>query len=371
MDTFAFKQTSNGDAAHPLGEGQTSAHDFIWIDAFREDIALNPTLWQEHIFEQTGCRIDDFHVADILNVQHPSYFDLTHNYEILIFRKLISQHNGTVTLDPAALTTAPVGFILTKNALITVREANSSTFNAIRQRMAQSGDAQRGMRQPHSSLDLMLRIINILVDKYLELRAPLSRRIDLWQNLLLQGGHRFNNWSQLLNERLALHQLDNLCEEQLDALQELRDEYLDQASTSSVHDALPRRDVMMVRINDLMEHVTRVQNHAARLENALKSAVELHFSATAHQTNENLRFLAILSAIFGPLTLLTGIYGMNFDVIPGLHNPNGFWWMMGGMLAVTCGLLFYFRSRHLVGRGDASVTALLNAANTKDEKLKS
>ena len=106
MDTFAFKQTSNGDAAHPLGEGQTSAHDFIWIDAFREDIALNPTLWQEHIFEQTGCRIDDFHVADILNVQHPSYFDLTHNYEILIFRKLISQHNGTVTLDPAALTIA-------------------------------------------------------------------------------------------------------------------------------------------------------------------------------------------------------------------------------------------------------------------------
>ena len=367
MDTFAFKQTSNGDAAHPLGEGQTSAHDFIWIDAFREDIALNPTLWQEHIFEQTGCRIDDFHVADILNVQHPSYFDLTHNYEILIFRKLISQHNGTVTLDPAALTTAPVGFILTKNALITVREADSQTFNLVRQRITNM-DVPRGIRLPTTPLDLMLRILNALVDKYLELRTPLTRRIDLWQNLLLQGNHRFNNWSQLLNERLALHQLDNLCEEQLDALQELRDEYLDKQSVTSPSEPQSRRDMMMVRMNDLMEHVTRVQSHAARLEEALKSAVELHFSVTAHQTNENLRFLAILSAIFAPLTLLTGIYGMNFDVIPGLHNPNGFWWMMGGMFLVTGGLLDYFRYRRLVGRGDSSVTALLNAASEKPKK---
>ncbi|WP_162845125.1 magnesium transporter CorA family protein [Hydromonas duriensis] len=356
--------TFNAASQHPLRpNGEHITQEFVWIDALREDVAQDSTAWQHYIAAQVGCRIDDFHITDILNTQHPSFFDLTHDYEILTFRKLISQHDGTVTLDPAALTTAPVVFIITKKALITVHEKDSRTFNAVRNRIIQTLDNPNGSRQPVSSLDLMLRIINALVDKYLELRTPLTRRIDLWQTLLLQGNHRFNNWSQLLKERLALHQLDNLCEEQLDALQELRDEYLDKASTSSVHDSLLRRDMMMVRINDLMEHVTRVQNHAARLENALKSAVELHFSANAHQTNENLRFLAILSAIFGPLTLLTGIYGMNFDVIPGLHNPNGFWWMMGGMLAVTCGLLYYFRSRRLVGRGDASIIALLNSSS--------
>lgn len=280
MDSFTFNRA---DANHaPRGRDMQSAPEFVWIDAFREDVARDPVAWQKDMCERTGYRIDDFHITDILNAHHPSYFDLTHDYEILIFRKLLSQHSDTITLDPSVLSTAPVCFIITKTALITVREADSLTFNAIRQRMAQTSDPLRSGRAPTSSLDLMLRIVNALVDKYLELRAPLTRRIDLWQKLLLQSNHRFNNWTQLLNERLALHQLDNLCEEQLDALQELRDEYLDKESTSSVHDVLPRRDMMMVRINDLMEHVTRVQNHAARLENALKSAVELHFSATAH-----------------------------------------------------------------------------------------
>lgn len=360
MNTVAFNAQTRGESSERVNVSEKIAQDFVWIDVFREDIVRDPVAWQNDMQAQLGFRIDDFHITDILNTQHPSYFDQTHDYEFLIFRKLLSKHNDTETLDPAELTTAPVAFIITPTVLITVRESDSQTFAAVRQRLEQHLKSPNNARLPISSLDLMLRILNALVDKYLDLRMPLTRRIDLWQNLLLQGNHRFNNWQQLLNERLALHQLDSLCEEQLDSLQELRDEYLDKESTTAAHGTLPRRDVMMVRINDLMEHVNRVQSHASRLENALKSAVELHFSATAHQTNENLRFLAILSAVFAPLTLLTGIYGMNFDVIPGLHNQNGFWWMMGSMFAVTAVLLYYFRYRRLVGRGDASIAALLN-----------
>ena len=360
MDTYVFKNGSavrncNGDKFNEPAE----SHDFIWIDALREDVAVDPITWKNTIHERTGIRLDEFHITDILNSQHPSNYDLTHGYEILIFRKLLSKTNDTVTLDPAALYTSPVVFIITPNALITVREPVSQTFDALKLRLLQNNDALR-MRLPNTPLELALRILNALVDKYLELRSPLTRRIDLWQKLLLQGKQRFNNWQQLLNERLALHQLDNLCEEQIDALQELRDEYMDQQTASAAADNPARHDIMSVRLNDLMEHVNRVQNHAARLEDALKSAVELHFSATAHQTNENLRFLAILSAVFAPLTLLTGIYGMNFAVIPGLHNPDGFWWMMGIMACVTVGLLYYFRYRQLVGRKDKVVQAMFD-----------
>lgn len=64
-----------------------------------------------------------------------------------------------------------------------------------------------------------------------------------------------------------------------------------------------------------MSHVERVQKHTLRLRNAIQSAIDLHFSAIANQTNENMRILAIITAIFAPLTLLTGIYGMNFEFI--------------------------------------------------------
>ncbi len=54
----------------------------------------------------------------------------------------------------------------------------------------------------------------------------------------------------------------------------------------------------------------------------MQAAIDLHFSAIANQTNENMRILAIITAIFAPLTLLTGVYGMNFEFIPGSKVSN-------------------------------------------------
>jgi Mg2+ and Co2+ transporter CorA len=56
----------------------------------------------------------------------------------------------------------------------------------------------------------------------------------------------------------------------------------------------------------------------------------LHFSAIANQTNENMRILAIITAVFAAY-FLTGIYGMNFEFIPGLKSPVGF-----GLCWVSC-----------------------------------
>ena len=58
---------------------------------------------------------------------------------------------------------------------------------------------------------------------------------------------------------------------------------------------------------------------------------------------------------------------MNFDIMPGLHNKNGFWLMLGMMVLTTITLLYYFRRRSLVGRGQKSVAQLLS--NQHDDYL--
>ena len=103
----------------------------------------------------------------------------------------------------------------------------------------------------------------------------------------------------------------------------------------------------------------RIQKYTARLNNAIQSAIDLHFSAISNQTNENMRILAIITAVFAPLTLLTGVYGMNFEFIPGLKNPIGFWIMLIVMLLSTAMLILYFYRRHLMGRGERSVIDML------------
>jgi Mg2+ and Co2+ transporter CorA len=122
----------------------------------------------------------------------------------------------------------------------------------------------------------------------------------------LQGNRRFKQWHQLFHEDMAFQQIENLCEEQIETLQEFRDELVDNYHHVMGEHKHKNQDILLVRLNDLMSHVERVQKHTLRLRNAIQSAIDLHFSAIANQTNENMRILAIITAIFAPLTLLTG-----------------------------------------------------------------
>ena len=394
MNAYYFHTQANGTytISTTRSEQWHAAGGFVWLDYHHSEVALDEEHWQAAVQSITAIPIDDYHVSDIMNLQHPSAFDLTDDYDFLIFRKLVlpEQLRQTTQQDteqknifsPDKINTSPVSFILTDHAIVTIRTEHSPVFAQMHQRLnafmqshtegMSKESIPKAKRVPTSPLDLCLKLLNALIDQYLDMRAPLTEQIQSWQTELLQGHHRFSQWAQLLNESVALQQLENLCEEQIDALQELRDNFIeDQVDDENANESVrpliqpqgQRRDIMLVRIKDLLEHAERVQRHTVRLQASLQSAIDLHFSASSNQTNETMRFLAIVTAVFAPLTLLAGIYGMNFDIMPGLHNKNGFWLMLGVMVLTTVGLLYYFRRRSLVGRGKKSIAQLLSNQN--------
>ena len=57
--------------------------------------------------------------------------------------------------------------------------------------------------------------------------------------------------------------------------------------------------------------------------------MQIHFSAQSHRTNDIMRTLTALTAIFLPLNLIAGIFGMNFEFLPLIHVQAGFWWALG------------------------------------------
>jgi len=277
---------------------------------------------------------------------------------MVVFRKLAldgssepveSEETAAKRKIPPALTklaTKPVTFMLMEGALVTVHAAKSRTVETVRarlleQRQRPNGNGHSG-RLPHSPEELMLRLLNAMVDQYLDLRQPLTGQIDRWQRALLNPRSPFNDWTALLDARIELRKLDHLCEGQRDAMQEFRDYLVDN------HDATDdgrSRDLLLVRVNDVMEHITRVLNHAQRLESTIESAVQIHFSAMAHRTSEIMRTLTVITALFMPLTLITGIFGMNFVDMPLLKDRFGFWMTMGMMAAIVVLLLFLFRRK--------------------------
>lgn len=346
--------------------------EFTWVDCYRDDVINRLEQWQQEVYDCTQLRLNELHIKDIQNIEHPCTFDTMDDYDLLIFRKLITPNDQILNSDDAlekheqifGLTTTPVSFITTSNVLITVRERGNHALESYASRVQMIAskpiDEQNKPRKlATSALDLQLRLLNSMVDDYLDLRAPLTKRVEFWQQELLQGKRRFTLWQQLFQENMAFQQVENVCEEQIDVLQELRGEIIENHGHIKSKKRVEKQDTILVRVNDLVSHVERIQKYTARLNTAIQSAIDLHFSAISNQTNENMRILAIITAVFAPLTLLTGVYGMNFEFIPGLKNPIGFWIMLSSMLICTIVLLVYFYRRHLVGRGERSVIDML------------
>lgn len=329
---------------------------FLWLDATHEEVASNTAAWRDTIERITGIHVYDPHLTDATNLSHPSYFDSTQDYALMVFRKLAigtapdnSNETGAKRKLPPVLTklsTKAVTFLLMHRALVTVHAPGSRTIEAVRSRLLEprlkrDGTANAG-RPPSSPEELMLRLLNAMVDQYLELRQPLTTQIDRWQRALLNPRRPFNDWIALLDARNELHKLDHLCEGQHDALLELRDYVMDNHDDG---DNSRANDLLLVRINDVAEHITRVLNHARRLESSIETAVQIHFSAMAHRTSDIMRTLTVITALFMPLTLITGIFGMNFEYLPLLKDRSGFWITMGAMALIVIGMLLYFRHR--------------------------
>lgn len=89
-------------------------------------------------------------------------------------------------------------------------------------------------------------------------------------------------------------------------------------------------------------------SHVRRLESSSESAVQMHFSLQGSRANEIMRTLTVLTAIFLPLNLITGIFGMNFDMLPLIHEAAGFWIAMALMGVVVVGLVWWFRRQRYI-----------------------
>jgi hypothetical protein len=194
-----------------------------------------------------GSALVDLHVSDLLNPAIPSNYDYTSVYDVLVFRRLANAHlpplNGNHASPatavaappglpaplpapavrhpaprrhPTARPTAasakrgaatrgnqPVGFALYDQILLSVHPDGCFVLENFWQRLvsgpAKTDGRQVGAKMPVEPADLMLRMVNGMVDGYLDLRRTLTRQIDHWQMALLKPNKRFSNWASVLD----------------------------------------------------------------------------------------------------------------------------------------------------------------------------
>lgn len=184
----------------------------------------------------------------------------------------------------------------------------------------------------------------------------------------------------------ALHgMLDSLVDDYLpivDALDETIDrleaEVLDHAEERLLQDILitkrnslrlrrattPQRDIMnrlsrnefpnlvhpesAIYFRDVYDHLVRVEYLIEALRDLSDAALQTYLSVVSNRLNEVMKVLTAGGAIFFPLTLISGIYGMNFtdNQLPSFDWEWGFLFVLAMMIGIAGGLLYYFHRRH-------------------------
>lgn len=350
-----------------VAPAQPPRDGFLWIYLEREALDQELPALQQAAQALGGSPLLDLHLQDLANRGHPSTYDFTSVYDLVIFRRLAAESEVAAELGDALpppdaplaafarIRTRAIGFVVFDRLLISVHPAGCPAARTFIQRHLSDAMRNDGVaaaarsRLPTSAPDLMLRMLNMVVDSYLELRKELSAQLEDWQRTLLSPRRRGSNWGALLTARNALHALEDLCEEQNDALQEWLDGQMEQPPPWM---GQAERDVLLARARDVVEHVDRVRHHARRMEEGAETAVQIHFSAQGHRTNDIMRTLTALTAIFLPLNLIAGIFGMNFEFLPLIHVQQGFWWTLLAMVLIAIVLVVVFwRKRYLARTG--------------------
>jgi magnesium transporter len=102
------------------------------------------------------------------------------------------------------------------------------------------------------------------------------------------------------------------------------------------------------QIRSLNDKVTYLRREIENIHQRVITLREAYNSSLTANLNETIRTLTVIATIVLPLTLISGIYGMNFDIMPELRSPYGYYFALGLMAAVGGGMIGYFKRRNWI-----------------------
>ena len=183
---------------------------------------------------------------------------------------------------------------------------------------------------------LLHRIVDSMVDNYRPEVEKLEARLDDIED------HIFNQPTsddvrQILGLKRDVASLRRVVTPQRDVVGRLSRREFPQIS-----------EALSYRFRDVYDHLVRLADEATLYHDRITSLLDAHLSFTSNRLNQVMKTLTIISTIFLPLTVLTGMFGMNVTLpaLPGGGSAQ-FWWIAAIMAAISGTMLWYFnRSKY-------------------------
>jgi len=231
---------------------------------------------------------------------------------------------------------AQISLFAGENYVICFCPTLEDVFAPIRKRMH---PPLNGRFRTHGVDYLVYAIADLIIDQGFPVLEEFGYEIErLEEELMLQPGRQTLGWiHQLKRELLLLRRMLWPQREVINYL--LRDE------GSLIHEST------RVYLRDCYDHCIQIMDLLESFRDMATGMLDVYLSSISNRTNDIMRVLTIIATIFIPLTFIVGVYGMNFSndkspwAMPELHWYYGYPLCWGLMLAITVGLLWFFRRR--------------------------
>lgn len=261
-------------------------------------------------------------MEDVLNTDHRPKFDEFDNYVFLIIKMLSLSAEGEMQSEQ-------VNIIMGQNYVITFQETPGDVFDPIRERLR----LQKGKFRTMGADYLMYSLADLIMDNYFVVLENLGDKIEQIDNALtispaqdtLQRIYEYK--MQLFYQRKVSWPLREITAKMVHSESSLL--------TPSTH----------IYFRDLYDHSIQIVDTAETLRDIIMGITDLYMSTISNRTNEVMRTLTIIATLFIPLTFVVGVYGMNFEYMPGLKWKYGYHTIWAVMIAVSASMLIYFKRK--------------------------
>ncbi|MGJ8656505.1 MAG: magnesium/cobalt transporter CorA [Akkermansiaceae bacterium] len=232
-------------------------------------------------------------------------------------------------------------------------------------------DADGDLEVHQMSLIMLKNVVITFTEDDGDFFAPIYKRVNVAGSRMARRGPDYLTWALMdlgVDQTLSyLRQLDKSLEDVEDlimnskSLPDLTEVHVARSEVTRLYrDLRPFKGVVhhlyssdtklikkstKVYINDLLDHVGFAIETTEFLREQGGSLRELYFTTTSHRMNEVMKLLAIVSAIFMPLSFLAGMYGMNFVNIPELNNEYGYYILLSVFFLLASSLIVLFKKR--------------------------
>lgn len=225
--------------------------------------------------------------------------------------------------------TQDVDFFLGRNFLVTVHHGPSRSIAHEWEVCGRHAPAIGG-----GPASLLHRIVDQMVEHYRPEVDTLESRLDDLETVVFEDP-RSSPMRMILGLKRDISSLRRVVLPQRDALGRLARREFEQ---------IP--DELAYRFRDVYDSLIRLADEAVMFQDRVTTLVEAHWSTQSNRLNQVMKVLTVIATIFMPLTMLTGLYGMNVRLphLPGGEDAQ-FWWVLLIMAAMSGTMLWAFRRR--------------------------